>query len=314
MRFTRLFSAITLVAAATVLASCGESSTPTTTSATDPSLALGPREFTLTPSSISWDRGTVGAPIPTDTKSVLIGGVIALATYPSFGTPVYTGGQGNWLDFDTSPTFQMSPMGWRVDFKLKPVAQNLPEGSYTASIPVTIPGAVGNPKMITVSFGCPAQLVVNGPYREGALTDATPKWSRSSTFNNSGNAPFQDWCVNVPAATRVYVWMQGGYPGCIGQTIYHYTLYDAYEYVFTRPGNAYVTQDDDAGCGYDSIVTITNGGSGTQQYVVRATNYSDSYRGTYRIQAQTTYPVFVDYYSLRMPGSAKPKANGDGGL
>ena len=305
MRFTRLFSAITLVAAATVLGSCGQSSAPTAASTTDPSAALGPREYTLAPSFISWDRGLVGAPIPTDTKTVLIGGIIPLASYPSFGDPVYTGGPGNWLDINTAPNFSLNPMGWIVSFKLKPSAQFLPEGSYTATIPVMVPAATNNPQMITVSFGCPNQLVVNGPYREGALTDATPRWTKSSTYNTSGNAPFQDWCVNVPAATTVYVWMQGGYPGCIGQTTYGYTLYDAYEYVFTRPGNSYVTQDDDAGCGYDSIVTITNGGSGTQQYVTRATNFSDSYRGTYRIQARTTYPVFTDYYSLRMPGTKK---------
>lgn len=300
MRFTRLFSAITLVAAATVLGSCGGSSAPTTANTVDPSAALGPREYSLSPSFLSWDRGVVGDPIPTDTKRVLIGGVIALASYPSFGTPVYSGGPGNWLDMNLAPNFSLNPMGWIVSFKLKPSAQFLPEGSYTATIPVMVPAATNNPQTITVSFGCPRQLVVNGPFREGSLTDATPRWTRSSAFNNSGNAPFEDWCVNVPESTTVYVWMQGGYPSCPGVAL-GYTLYDAYQYVFTRPGNTYVTQDDDAGCGYDSIVTITNGGAGTQQYVVRATNFSDGYRGTYRIQAMTTHPVAPDP-SLFMPG------------
>ncbi len=293
MRFTRLISAITLVAAVTVLGSCGQSSAPTAANTTDPSAALGPREFTLMPSFISWDRGLVGDPIPTDTKTVLIGGIIPLASYPSFGAPVYTGGANNWLDINTAPNFSLNPMGWVVSFKLKPAAQFLPEGSYTATIPVMVPAAINNPQTITVSFGCPRQLVVNGPYREGNMTNANSMWNRSSTFNNTpsdgeggGGYPLEDWCVNVPAATTVYIWMQGGYPRCPGVAL-GYTLYDSYLYVFTRPGNAYVTQDDDSACGYDSYATINNSGSSTQQYLVRATVYSSEYRGTYRIQALT---------------------------
>ena len=305
MRFTRLFSAITLVAAVTVLGSCGESSTPTTTSKTDPSAALGPREFSLSPSSINWARGLVGDPIPLDTKTVLVGGIIPLASYPTFGTPVYTGGANNWLDIITTPNFSRNPLGWIVSFKLKPAAQFLPEGSYTATIPVTVPAALNNPQMITISFGC-HQLVVDGPYREDEHTSNSPMWDRSSEYNNDaeGGFAYHDWCVFVPPLTRVWVWMQGGYPGCPGEAL-GYTLYDSYIYVFTQPDHAYVTQDDDGGCGYDSLKSFYNASSVTKEYLVRSTNYDQEELGTYRIQVLTSDPLGED---LRAgPPTAKPR-------
>jgi len=303
MRFTRLFSAITLVAAVTLLGSCGESSTPTS-AGTDPSANLGPREFSISPSFINWERMLIRDPIPTDTRTVLIGGIIPLASYPSFGAPIYTGAANNWLDIDTSPNFSLNPLGWIVSFKLKPVAQTLPEGSYVATIPVTVPAAINNPQMITISFGC-NQLVVDGPYREGNLEAGSQHWNRSSTFNNEGGYAYQDWCVFVPSGTTVWVWMQGGYPGCFAAG----TLYDSYTYVFTQPDHAFVTSDDDGGCGYDSLESWTNTTGATKEYLVRATNFSTSQLGTYRIRILTSDPCSdgCGDSELRMGDAAKKK-------
>ncbi len=308
MRFTRLISAITLVAAVTVLGSCGGSSAPTS-AGTDPSANLGPREFALMPSQINWDRGLVGDPIPTDTKTVLIAGIIPLASYPSFGAPVYSGGADNWLDMDLSPNFSRSPLGWIASFKLKQAAQDLPEGSYTATILVTVPAALNNPQMITISFGC-HQLEVDGPYKEGNLTSDTPRWDRDTyEYNNdaAGGYAYQDWCVFVPPLTRVWVWQQGGYDGCPGHDVLGYTLYDSYLYTFTQPDHEYVESDDDGACGYDSLLDFYNSSTSPKEYLIRSTSY-DTYDeegvGTYRIQVNTYDPYYGDGEDLHAPGRA----------
>ena len=294
MRFTRLYSATLLVAAVAVLGSCGESTTPTT-AVKDPALDLGTREFTVSPGFVSWPRDL--GPIPTDTKTVLVGGVISAASYPIFGAPVYTGDGNDWLEYHFGPSassFSRDPLGWNVTFKLKPSAQSLPDGPHTATFSVNVPAALNNPQMITVSFGCNA-LVLDGPRRDSQLASNDPSWDRDeSAYNNDPNGGYlyEDWCLRIPAYTEARIDMIGSPCGNP-----NYTLSDPYLFGFTEPDHDYIEEDDDAGCGYNSIIYIDNSSNVEHVYLVRATAYcsfgdgdegGSCAEGTYQIFARNT--------------------------
>ena len=279
MRLSRLFSASLLVTAVTVLASCGESTTPAATNATDPSLGTGTREYSLS-ANPTWQKQPAD-PLPTDSRTVLVGGLIAAAGYPFFGAIRYTGGGVDWFSMSTAPSFSRNPLGWNFVFRLKPSAASLPIGVYTATIPVNVPAATNNPQLITVTYNNCNNCLFVGDSRDAALTGLDPKWNRSSTYNNSGGYPYDDWRVFVPPFTTVQVDMIGSPCGNP-----NYTHSDPYQYVFTTPALAYVTSDDDAGCGYNSIVSITNSTATQQEYLLRATSYSSAQTGTYNISVE----------------------------
>lgn len=291
MRFTRLYSAALLVAAVTLLSSCGESTSPTTTPQ-DPALDLGNREFTLAPGFVSWARD-LDAPLPTDIQTVLVEGVIAVASYPAFGPIVYEGEGSDWLEFIKGPTassFSRSPLGWNVGFKLKPSAADLPDGPHTATIEVNVPAALNNPQYITVSYGCSA-LILNAPPRDGELTESDPRWDWSDEYNNDGDYPFDDYCLTVPAYTYVRVYAEG--EDCVGAP---YTHEDNIIAVFEQPDLSYVDDDDDSWCGNDPVVYFSNDSDAPKSYLVRLSSYDEAYSeyrdfGTYRIRAETYYDI-----------------------
>lgn len=273
MRLFRRICATALVASVALLAACSESATTTPTN--DADLAVGTREFEITPNNPTWTKQPAD-PLPTDARTVLISGLIAVASYPQFGTPVYTGTSG-WLDMNLAPNFSRTPLGWVVTFRLKPSAAALPIGRYTATIPVTVPAAVNNPQVITVVYSNCDNCLFIGDNRNASLTNGDPTWNRNSTFNNTGSYHYDDWRIFVPANTTVRVDMIGSPCGNP-----NYTLSDPYQYVFTT-SNIYITQDDDGGCGYNSILYITNSTGTQQEYLLRATEYSAGQLGTYNI-------------------------------
>lgn len=289
MRFSRLYSATLLVAAAAVLSSCGEAATPTATPQ-DPALSQGNREYSLAPGFVNFVRD-IGQPVPTETKTVLIQGLIAVASYPTFGPIVYQGDGNDWLEFIHGPSeesLSRSPYGWIVGFKLKPSAAALTEGPHSATIAVNVPAALNNPQYITVSFGCSA-LVLDGARPDGELTPSDPRWDWEDEYNNDGNYPFDDYCLTVPAYTSVRVFVEGN--DCLGLP---YTHEDNILAVFELPSLDFVDYDDDGWCDNDPVVYFTNNTGAPKNYLARVSSYDEAFDGSrdfgsYRVTAQTYY-------------------------
>jgi len=274
MRFSRLIPASLLVAAVTVLASCGGSTTPTATNATDPSLGTGTREYSLS-ANPTWQKEPED-PIPTDTKTVLISGVIAVGSYPQFGPPVYAGAN-NWLDIVLTQNFSRAPLGWIVSFKLKPAAQSLPIGSYTMTMAVNVPAALNNPQNIVVTFTNCGNCLFLGSVRPGDITAISPTWDRGNSFNNTGSYSYKDWRLFLDPGQTAWVQQIGGSYELCSETGPLGDQSDPNLYIFDVPtvlGNPYLFYNDDW-CGYSSQVgPITNGTGVRKEYLVRATQYS----------------------------------------
>jgi hypothetical protein len=287
MRFTRLFSATALVAAVTLLASCGESSSPTSASAaTDPSFEVGPRIFTLSPASPGWTK-LPEDPIPSDTRTVLVGGLLAAATYPSFGTPVYSGSAagGNWLDMNLSPNFSLNPLGWKVTFKLKQSAQSLPIGNYTATIPVMVPAALNNPQNIVVTFSnCGNCLFLGDSRLTSIVPGPTFDWFDINYFNTGPRSYWVEYRVFVRPGETVYIQNRSSAFGN-GATISDptLTLYDGNAPIFTG-----ITYNDDCNGLSSQVGPLTNLGVTTHEYRVRAGTFSNLVTGTENVIVTST--------------------------
>ena len=294
MRFTRLFSVTAMVAAVTLLASCGESSTPTSPSAaTNPSMDAGPRYVTLTPANPGWTKQP-NDPIPTDPRTVLIGGLIAVAGYPSFGAPVYAGTSpaGNWLDMDLAPNFSRTPLGWTVTFTLKASAAALPIGSYTATIAVTVPAALNNPQNIVVTFNNCGNCLFLGDSRLTTITTSSPTFDwRADNFYGSGTYYYYEYRLFLLAGETAFVqnWGSGLLGGTIGDPTV--ALYNAD--TFSAIGH-----NDDCN-GLSSQYMITNSSGVTKEYRVRASSYSSGVTGTETIVISPTSYCGGDDESLR---------------
>jgi hypothetical protein len=289
MRFMRLFSATAVVAAVSLLASCGESSNPTSASAaTDPSFAVGPRVFTLTPVSPGWTK-LPADPIPTDTRQVLIGGLLAAATYPTFGAPVYTGTSpaGNWLDMNLSPNFSLNPLGWKVTFKLKQSAQALPIGNYTATIPVMVPAALNNPQNIVVTFSNCGNCLFLGDSRLTTISSGGPTydWYDLNYYNTGSRSFYVEYRVFLRPGETMYIQNWGGCYSPIGGDICDpaLTLYDSDAPTFTG-----ITYNDDCNGLNSQIGPITNNGATSHEYRVRAATYGTQVTGTETVYISPT--------------------------
>jgi hypothetical protein len=266
-----------------------------------PDLSSGSLNYTITPAVTGWTK-LPEDPLPVDTRTVLIGGLIAVGGYPQFGAMQYSGAS-NWLEMTTTPDLSRSPLAWRFTFKLKPQAASLPIGSYQAVIPVTVGGAQNNPQQIVITYSNCGNCLFVGDVRDGELTVTDPVWDRSSTYNEGPgdyeSYPYDDWRVFVPAFTTVAVLLQG--EDCLGNP---YTHEDPYLYAWTpAPDLDFITSDDDGDCGNDSIIYITNNTGAQREYLVRATSFGEIGDGrdfgSYRIS------VFLDDddydYDLRAP-------------
>ncbi len=266
-----------------------------------PDLSSGSLTYTITPGVTGWTK-LPADPLPVTTRTVLIGGLIAVGGYPQFGAIQYTGAN-NWLEMTTLPDLSRSPLAWRFTFKLKPQAASLPIGSYQAVIPVTVGGAQNNPQQIVITYSNCGNCLFLGDVRNGELSISDPVWDRSSGYNEGPgdyeSYPYDDWRVFVPPFTTVAVVLEG--EDCVGAP---YTHEDTYLYAWTPgPDFTFITADDDDYCGNDPLISLTNPTGVQKEYLVRATSYDaigDGTRvfGTYRIR------VFIadDYdYDLRAP-------------
>lgn len=279
-------------AALLVFTACGGDNTDAPTA---PSLDQGPLIYTITPATTTWTR-LIDGPVPTDPKTVLIGGLIAVGGYPFFGAMQWDGvpyggapadfdpaDYQGWVTMTTAPDLSRSPLAWRFTFKLTPKAETLPIGRYTLTIPVNVGGAQNNPQSIVVVFNHCNNCLFVGDERISETTTGSPTWNRSSSLNESGGYFYEDWRVFVPPFTTVQVDMFGD--NASDHNCGPYTTGDPYLYAFgPTPATTFVDSDDDSGCGYDSIIYITNGTGAQQEYLVRATNYSSGNYGTYKIR------------------------------
>ncbi|MEO5798437.1 MAG: hypothetical protein ABIZ70_06540 [Gemmatimonadales bacterium] len=274
MRLIRRISATALVASLALLASCGDTAK---TTPTDPTLDLGIRDFTIS-SNPSWTKEPAD-PLPVDSRTVLIGGLISAAGYPKFGATQYTGGGNDWLDMSTSPNFSRNPLGWNFTFRLKPSAAALPIGVYVATIPVNVPAATNNPQMLTVTFSNCGNCLFLGSVRTGVIGVGGTTWTPSTTINTSGSYIYQDWRLFLDPGQSAYVQMVGGsYVPC-NETGPLGDLSDPHMYVFTAGGASYIGSNDDY-CGYSSQVGALTNGTGTrQEYLVRTYQHGSGTTG-----------------------------------
>jgi hypothetical protein len=256
-----------------------------------PDLSSGSLNYTITPAVTGWTKQPED-PVPVDTRTVLIGGLIAVGGYPQFGAMQYSGAS-NWLEMTTTPDLSRSPLAWRFTFKLKPQAASLPIGTYQAVIPVTVGGAQNNPQQIVITYSNCGNCLFVGDERDGQLSVTDMSWNRSSTYNNAGGYFVDDWRVFVPPFTTVAVELRSGCSG-VG------TLGDPYLYAFNpSPAFTFVNSNDDSGCGLESYMFLTNSGATQREFLVRATSFSSGDTGTYRIRVLLDDD---DYdYDLRAP-------------
>jgi hypothetical protein len=288
MRFPSLFSVTAVAAAVTLLASCSNSSAPTSaSSATDPSFEVGPRTFTLTPANPVWSK-LPADPIPTDTRTVLVGGLLAVATYPSFGTPVYAGSSpaANWLDMNLSPSFSLNPLGWKVTFKLKQSAQALPVGTYTATIPVSIPAALNNPQNIIVTFTNCGNCVFLNETKFTGINSSLPtfNWFALNYFG-SGSYYFYEYRLILEPGETAYPIVYSSAFGN-GATIGDPTI-AIYNADFTAVG-----YDDDSCLGLTAVYYpgVTNSGPTRKEFLLRVSTYSSFVTGFENLYISPTNP------------------------
>lgn len=282
MRLPVRWSAALMVAGAFTFAACGSD---TAEAPVTPDASQGPLEYTVTPNAVEWSPGEDDA-IPTDPKTVLIGGVIAAGGYPSFGATQWAGGidgsssaRPGWFTMTTAPDFSRDPLGWRFTFRLNPSVVSQLTSSASATIAVNVPAARNNPQMITVRYNlCTAlQLGDNGL---ASLDSGDPIWDRSSTYNNDVDEdlddryPYDEYCLTIPAGTTYRVDMIGEcseLPGVSHEDVYLYSWYDPE----LDTSNGFIDSDDDGGDCNNSVIFIENESGAPRVATIRATSYGD---------------------------------------
>lgn len=273
MRLPVRWSAALMVAGAFTFAACGSESTEAPIT---PDASQGNLEYVVTPSAVSWDKAPAD-PIPTTTRTVLIGGVIAAGGYPSFGAPQYSGGATGWFEMSTTPNFSRDPLGWRFTFRLRPSAQSLPIGSYTAQIPVNVPAARNNPQMITVSFTNCGNCLLPGIQSAGSLTGASPIFGGGNdpATNPGGFKYYQAFRLFLDPGQSTYIRNLGATGG-------YGTLNDPYLYVWQEPASVgtFLGSNDDS-CGtLNSSIFVQNSSGTRQSYLVYSSHFSSLRTGT----------------------------------
>ncbi|MEP6590330.1 MAG: hypothetical protein ABJC19_04020 [Gemmatimonadota bacterium] len=280
MRLIRRICATALVASVTLMAACGSGDTPTSSDAQKPSLGTN-LDFTVsntTPNFVA--EG--GAQANPRTMKVFIGGLIAAASYPSLGTPVYAPSTNNkWLTVSTAPQFSRDPLGFSFDFTVD--RTGLADGLYTATIPVTVVGARNNPQTITVAFAvCAAtNCLFMGSNRAGnlaATNDFNP--NDPTPFTGTASKWFQEWRLFLNPGATAYIQVHAGSSG-------EGTLGDSYIYLWQLPGDSFIGSNDDF-CGLDSQFPVTNGTASIVQYRLYISHFSTKRTGTYNVVISPT--------------------------
>lgn len=282
MRLIRRICATGLVASVSLMAACGSGDTPTSTDNQQPSLGTN-LDFTVSNSTPNF-TAEGGAQANPRTLKIFIGGLIAAASYPSLGAPVYApSANSSWLTVSTAPQFSRSPLGFSFDFTVD--RTGLADGLYTATIPVTVVGARNNPQTIVVSFAvCAAtNCLFMGSNRPGALTGASNDFNPNvpTPLGGAGSKYFQEWRLFLNPGATAYIQVHAASSG-------EGTLNDSYIYLWQLPGDAFIGSNDDF-CGLDSQFPVTNGSGSIVQYRLYVSHYSSKRTGTYNVVISPTY-------------------------
>jgi hypothetical protein len=268
MRTTVRFAATLLAAGTLSLAACGDNAPEAPAS---PDLSQGPLEFTISPGLVEFGENDLNT-----SKSVLIGGLIAVGGYPQFGAPQYSTGDRGWFTMTTTPDFSREPLGWRFTFRLNPSAADL-DGTVQARIPVNVPAARNNPQMITVRYSR-CRILGLGDNGLARLDENDPIWDRSSIYNNDVDPddlhPYDEYCLTIPAFTTYAVEMIGecsALPGVSHDDVYLYSWYNP-----TLGSSAgFVDSDDDGGDCNNSVIYIPNNTGESRVVTIRATSWNE---------------------------------------
>lgn len=268
MRLSRRISATALVAAATLLASCGE---PAPTTSTTDVASAGVREFSMSTHNMNflWVSGNAPA-----TQTMSIGGLIALASYPNLGKPTFFPVTNKtWLTFTTTPRFKNN--SWQFDFTVSPTG--LSDGLYTASIPVTVVGASNNPQLLTIAFAiCSTNncLFLGDSRLTTISVGPTFNWFANDYFSAGGYYYYEYRLFLLPGQTAWIHEKSSSFGG--GATIGDPTVA-----IFNYPSFSAVGYDDDSCAGLSSeFGPLTNNSLNTMEYRVRASTYSGGVTGT----------------------------------
>lgn len=276
MRLIRRICATALVASVALVNGCANEAVVETPAINE----AGTLDFTINTPTVNF-LAEGGAQANPRTQRVFIGGIIAAASYPALGTPVFTpSANKSWLTISTQPQFSRSPLGWNFDFTTD--RTGLADGLYTAQIPVTVTGARNNPQMITVAMAvCAAtNCLFMGSDRPGNLT-------ATNDFNPNNPAPqggagqkwFQEWRLFLNPGATAYIQVKASANG-LG------TLSDAFIYTWALPGDVFEGANDD-NCGLDSQMQVTNATGVVKQYRLYASHFSTKRTGTYRIRIRS---------------------------
>lgn len=276
MYLLRRNSAAVLAAFAFVLGACSSESAPTESQVpTTGDVGEDPLRIMITPGGMGFSSLTSTVPAP---QTLAVSGLVAIGSAAQFGAVSYGESVQPWLQVDPTPTFRRDPLAWLHTVSINAAAYAaLPNGIYTATVPVIVTAARNSPQVLGVALckGTAACLVV-GSSQSGGVTGASPSWNRSSAFNNAGPYYYTDYLLPIPANSTVTVTNEGS---CSGNG----TLSDPYLYAFELDNTFIASNDDGNGC-LDSRMTIVNNGPG-KVVRIRATTFGAGATGTFKVSA-----------------------------
>lgn len=296
----RRYSAAFLGAFALMLSACGSDTPTTPTDAGNGSVSDNPLMISLSPTGMIFESATATPPAP---QTLAVSGLVAIGSAVEFGTISYSGGNPGWLRVNPTPTFQRDPLAWLHTVSIDGAAwAALPNGVYSAMVPVIVRAAQNSPQTLTV-YVCKGatNCLVPGSDVDAELTNTDPTWDRYTDdyFSASGPFPYDDYYVFVPAHTEVSIQVIGG--DCDGA----YTHQDNYLHLFELDGT-YIDSDDDGGCSNDSYLTYSNPTGSQQSIIARASSYGNTISPSGREYG--TYHIVVTNIgsALRMAPAPEP--------
>ncbi len=282
MSFLRRHSAAMVAALALVLGACSSEAPTVPNDQADGALSDNPLRFAIAPGGMVFSSLTATAPGP---QTLTTTGLVAIGSAVEFGAPRYDQAGPSWLRINPTPTFQRDPLAWLHTVSIDQAAYTaLPNGTYTATVPVIVRAAQNTPQMLSVVLcrGTSNCLPING-VANGSLSGSDPTWNRGGNpLATPGSYYFDDYLMTVPANTLVHVTLRGA---CSG-----YGLSDPYIYIFDLANNLITFDDDGAGC-LDSYVIVNNASGSAVTYRVRATSWSTFLTGAYQVRASTAGPA-----------------------
>lgn len=112
------------------------------------------------------------------------------------------------------------------------------------------------------------------------LNSGDKYWNAGNNMFSCGSYLFEDYMLIVPARRTVGVELWGGNDNdsaCSRSPAGK--LGDPYLYIFDYETKALVASDDDAGCGFNSYLSLPNDTAAGKRYIVRVTTYGEREMG-----------------------------------